>query len=508
MTLPVLQHYTREDKELQQLVKHIKQQKQPQNKELKSFKECFKEISIMDNLIMRGNRFIIPREVRPDILAAAHEGHPGIVAMLRHLRQSVWWPGMTKDVNTYVETCNESCAAAVPRNSPPPMEVQETPDYPWQRVAADFKGPIIGNKKTYYFHVIIDLLSRWPEVAVVKGTGFKELVPSMEKVWALHGIPETITSDNGPPYNSREWKRYAKSQGFQHTPCSPEHPEGNGVAERFMATIVKVVHAAMAENKDPKIEVDRRLLNYRNTVHPSTGKTPSQLMMGRTIRTKIPQLIKSLDNKADLEEARRQDQQTRLRRKELRDQRKTAKEKDYKIGDRVLISQRKTTTKPPFDPKSFEIEEIKGTQIKASRGSKTKVRNMAKVKLLKPRPQHLLRRRTKHQTVQESSDEDWLELLLPQEEQPIQVDQVPDWDKQEQRELQQHQDQEEQDSNPDLQEQEGMYDTTAEQKPKRTKKNIERLGIVSKATSPSRSQRKKKQGEARRRAKEKWVFTP
>ena len=280
------------------------------------------------------------------------------------------------------------------------------------------------------------------------------------------------------------------------------------MAERFMATIVKVVHAAMAENKDPKIEVDRRLLNYRNTVHPSTGKTPSQLMMGRTIRTKIPQLIKSLDNKADLEEARRQDQQTRLRRKELRDQRKTAKEKDYKIGDRVLISQRKTTTKPPFDPKSFEIEEIKGTQIKASRGSKTKVRNMAKVKLLKPRPQHLLRRRTKHQTVQESSDEDWLELLLPQEEQPIQVDQVPDWDKQEQRELQQHQDQEEQDSNPDLQEQEGMYDTTAEQKPKRTKKNIERLGIVSKATSPSRSQRKKKQGEARRRAKEKWVFTP
>ena len=89
------------------------------------------------------------------------------------------------------------------------------------------------------------------------------------------------------------------------------------MAERFMATIVKVVHAAMAENKYPKIEVDRRLLNYRNTVHPSTGKTPSQLMMGRTIRTKIPQLIKSLDNKADLEEARQQDQQTRLRRKEL-----------------------------------------------------------------------------------------------------------------------------------------------------------------------------------------------
>ena len=99
------------------------------------------------------------------------------------------------------------------------------------------------------------------------------------------------------------------------------------MAERFMATIVKVVHAAVVEHKDPKIEIDKRLLNYRNTIHPSTGKTPSQLMMGRTIRTRIPQVIKGLNTKADLEEAREQDQQTRLRRKDLRDQRKTARER-------------------------------------------------------------------------------------------------------------------------------------------------------------------------------------
>ena len=151
---------------------------------------------------------------------------------------------------------------------------------------------------------------------MVNSTGFDKVVPSMEKVWAQHGIPETITSDNAPPYNSKEWKRYAKQQGFLHTPCSPEHPEGNGVTERFTATIVKVVHAAMAENKDPKIEIERRLLNYRNTVHPSTGKTPSQLMMGRIIQTKVPKVIKTLNTKSDLEEAREQDQLTGLKRKQ------------------------------------------------------------------------------------------------------------------------------------------------------------------------------------------------
>ena len=305
-----------------------------------------------------------------------------------------------------------------------------------------------------------------------------------------------------PPITAASGKD-AKRQGFQHTPCSPEHPEGNGVAERFMATIVKVVHAAMAENKDPKIEVDRRLLNYRKTVYPSTGNTPSQLMTGRIIRTKIPQLMKRLDTKADLEEARQQDQQTKLRRKELRDQRKTAKEKDYKIGDRVLISQRKTTTKPPFDPRSFEIEKIKGTQIIASRGSQIKVRNMAKVKLLKPRPQHLLPHRPKQQTAQESSDEDWLDLLLPQDEQQTQVDQDPYGGEQEQGELQDHQEQEEQGSNPDLQEQEEMYESIAKRKTKRTKKNIERLGTEGKVTKVhpgvrGKRSREKPGGESRR----------
>ena len=46
-------------------------------------------------------------------------------------------------------------------------------------MAADFKGPIIGNGKAYYFHLVIDTLSRWPEVAVVSSTAFDKLQPSL-----------------------------------------------------------------------------------------------------------------------------------------------------------------------------------------------------------------------------------------------------------------------------------------------------------------------------------------
>ena len=516
VTLPVLRHYTDKDKVLPALMEDIRRGRLRADLDKNRYKECFKECSIMDSVVLRGERFIIPEELRPDILAASHEGHPGIVSMLTQLRAAVWWPGMTTDVNTYVETCNEGCAASVEKNSPPPMVVRETPELPWQHVAADFKGPIQGNGKSYYFHVIIDLLSRWPEVAVVTSTAFDKLVPSMEKVWSLHGIPETVTSDNGPPYQSRDWRKYAKIVGFQHKPCSPEHPEGNGVAERFMATIVKVVHAAIAEKKDPKIEIDRRLLNYRNTIHPSTGKTPSQLMMRRIIRTKIPRMQVKLNPEADLEEAREKDKETRLERKEKRDKRKTAREKNIQIGDKVLIAQRKTTTKPPYDPKAYEVVDIKGTQITASRGSKTRVRNMAKVKVLKERPKRL-QCSAKHTTSMEdkSDEEDWLDIMPRQDQAQQQLTLDRDMPRQEEEADHHHeQQQQEEGARGDLgSDREEFTDPIAVRKGTRLRKMVDRLGITatktSSSSSPSKRERKKKQGEARRKAKrEVWVLHP
>ena len=69
----------------------------------------------------------------------------------------------------------------------------------WSHIQVDFKGPI-GSK--YYFHVMIDQLSRWPEVEVVKSTSFAHFKPALERSWALLGILEPITHDNRPPYNS------------------------------------------------------------------------------------------------------------------------------------------------------------------------------------------------------------------------------------------------------------------------------------------------------------------
>ena len=167
----------------------------------------------------------------------------------------------------------ELCSAAIPTTSTPPMIMRETPDRVWSEVQADFKGPIAGR---YYFHVMIDQLSRWPEVEMVTSTSFEKLKPALERSWSLLGISDKVTHDNRTPYNSRAWREYAQEKGFKLNPCTPEHPKSNSIVERFMGVLVKTVHAAAAMGKDSQTEVQRRLMNNRNTPHPITGKSPSE----------------------------------------------------------------------------------------------------------------------------------------------------------------------------------------------------------------------------------------
>ena len=152
-----------------------------------------------------------------------------------------------------------------------------------ERACYGFKGSDWG-PKGFYFHVVVDLYSRFPEVAMVENTSFESLKPKLDEVFSRFGIPEKVTHDGGPPYNSFEWRKYAKQKGFELDVCTPEHPQSNRVAEKMMKSIIKVVHAAFATKTYPVEAVQTFLLEYWSTPHPSTGKTPSQLLMNSNLK--------------------------------------------------------------------------------------------------------------------------------------------------------------------------------------------------------------------------------
>ena len=137
-----------------------------------------------------------------------------------------------------------------------------------------------------------------------------------------------------------------------------------------MSVLVKIIHTAVAENKDPIVAIKRRLLNYRNTTHPSTGKTPAEVMFGRTIRTRIPIENVTENLSSAVKDAKKKDEETRERRKVEFDKKNKTKVKQIKVGDKVLVKQNKTVLNPPFDPKPYEVDEVKNTRVSLKRGNR------------------------------------------------------------------------------------------------------------------------------------------
>ena len=108
----------------------------------------------------------------------------------------------------------------------------------------------------------------------------------------MFGYPEVVRVDNGPPFNSREFRNYLNFNDITKKSITPYYPQANGTVERFMRVIKKTVRTAFYENKNWKKELNRMLLNYRTAPHSVTGKSPSYLLFSREINNKLPSIAK------------------------------------------------------------------------------------------------------------------------------------------------------------------------------------------------------------------------
>ena len=382
VTREMLQQETAKDKTLSMLMEDIT--KGVCRNSLTRFTQVFDELTIIDSMVVRGDQLVIPEELQPIVVQLAHEGHSGFEKTLGLLRESNWFPGMSSMVRTYVETC-VGCQAADPSTSQEPLKPNPLPDRPWQYVHADFKGPI---GKKYYLHTVIDQYSKYPVVDVCTSTSWEQMQSMLENSMGMLGNVEMLTSDGGPPYDSREFRRYAKRMGFKHHICTPENPQANGFVEVFQKVLIKMVHTAVVEKKDPRKVIHRYLASYRAAPHKTTGKSPYEMMFNRKMVTKLPQVKVKINEELDKVVRSKHDAE-KERQKTYTDNKRRAKEKKIAPGDKILIQQKKTTIKPPWDPTPFTVVDVQGSKVKGQRGEEVKFRAKNRVKVLKERPERL-----------------------------------------------------------------------------------------------------------------------
>ena len=126
-------------------------------------------------------------------------------------------------------------------------------------------------------------------------------IEELRKIFATHGLPEQVVSDNGPQFIAEEFKVFTMNNAFKHIRSAPYHPATNGLAERFVQTFKQALRAALTEKNSISWKLANFLLAYRTTPQATTREWPAMLLMGRNIRTRLdalkPDVRNSVENK-------------------------------------------------------------------------------------------------------------------------------------------------------------------------------------------------------------------
>ena len=251
------------------------------NEEWKPFETRKDELSVEGGTLLWGNRVVIPKTLRSQVLEQLHEAHVGVCKMKALARCYVWWPGLDKDVEKVSASC-ENCLAHRSNLEKSSVHSWEQPQNVWERLHVDYAGPFMGKM----FLLVVDAHSKWLDVHVTKGSTTRETVEKLRHSFAVHGVPRVIVSDNGTCFTSNEFQEFCRKNNVKHVTSAPYHPATNGLAERNVRTFKEALKKWRDDdNVTVETKVERFLFAYRNTPHTVTGLSPAQVLLKRRPRT-------------------------------------------------------------------------------------------------------------------------------------------------------------------------------------------------------------------------------
>ena len=142
-------------------------------------------------------------------------------------------------------------------------------------------------------------------------TTTEKTLDDLRTLFAAYGLPEQLVSDNGPQFTSVEFERCMKLNGIKHIKVAPYHPSSNGAAERCVQTFKHAMKAAKKDEGSLNVKIAIFIVAYRNMPNATTGVSPAELFLKRSLRTRLDLMRPSLRSRVEAQQAMQKNQHDR-----------------------------------------------------------------------------------------------------------------------------------------------------------------------------------------------------
>ena len=221
---------------------------------------------------------LLCKTMRKEMMSIAHLSHIGVEGCICRLRDTLYWPQMSKDLKEYISKCDIclSCRSLPGRE---PILQHEITECPWAKIGVDLcelDGRIL--------LVVSDYYSNFIEIDNINRATSQTVCTSPKCMFSRYGVPDIVISDNGPQFTALEFSEFSKKWAFKHITFSLHYPQYNGKTENAVKTVkhllIKFCKAGQSEYL--------AFLDWGNTLTEGMGTSPAQRFLGRRCKTLLP----------------------------------------------------------------------------------------------------------------------------------------------------------------------------------------------------------------------------
>jgi hypothetical protein len=216
-------------------------------------------------------------------MCGAHQSAHKMRWMLR--RVGMYWPMMLKDCFRYHKGCEACKKFGKIHAAPSSMLHPIVKPWPFRGWGLDFVGEIhpSSTKGHHFVLVATDYFTKWVEAVPLRNMTHKEVIHFvLEHIIYRFGIPQTLTTDQGSSFMSRQFREFAESLKIKLLNSSPYYAQANGQAEASNKTLIGLIKKRIEEKPRRCHEVlTEALWAYRVSKHGAIKVTPFELVYGQ-----------------------------------------------------------------------------------------------------------------------------------------------------------------------------------------------------------------------------------